>query len=432
MKIAILTLGCKVNQYESDAIAYALKERGHEVVFGVENADLFIVNTCAVTNEAEKKSRQMIAKVQKISPKAKILVCGCASQKGHEAFLKNKNVVFVSGVANKIKLVEKIEEEGQVFEIDELPLEYNDTYISRPSKTRAHIKIQDGCNNFCSYCIIPYLRGRSRSRSVVEILNEVEALQKQAKEIVLTGIDISDYKIDGEFALGKLLKMLADYNVRIRLGSLEQGVIKGEFLETISEMKNLCPHFHLSLQSGSESVLKRMNRRYTPGEFYETVLKLKEIFVEPAITTDVIVGFPGETEEEFLETVEFVKKVGFASIHVFPYSRRDGTVAARMKDLNGEIKKQRVEILEKVNEKLKANYIKLSKKTPHSVLIEEKQGKYYVGHSENYIKCYIKAKKLEQNSFVNVKIKKKFEDGALAKIVKIKGEKRKWVVCFAK
>ena len=425
MKIAILTLGCKVNQYESDSIAHALKERGHEVVFGVENADVFIVNTCAVTNEAEKKSRQMISKVQKISPKAKILVCGCASEKSVDSFLKNKKVSFVSGVANKLKLVEKIEEEGQAFEVDELPLEYNDNYISNPSKTRAHIKIQDGCNNFCSYCIIPYLRGRSRSRNVVEILNEIEVLSKSAKEIVLTGIDISDYKIDGQPALGKLLKMLSNNPIRIRLGSLEQGVINEEFLEIASEMKNLCPHFHLSLQSGSKTVLKRMNRHYTPDEFYQTVLKLREIFVNPAITTDVIVGFPGETEEEFNETVEFVKKVGFSSIHIFPYSKRDGTVASRMKDLNGEIKKQRAETLEKVNKQLKKNYIKLSKKTPHSVLIEEKIGKFFVGHSENYIKCYIKAKNLETNTFVNVKIKKKFEDGAFSKIVKIKGEKRK-------
>ena len=301
-----------------------------------------------------------------------------------------------------------------------LPLDYNDTYVSKPSKTRAYIKIQDGCNNFCSYCLIPYLRGRSRSRNVVEILNEVENLQQFAKEIVLTGIDISDFKIDGKPALGKLLEMLSDYNVRIRLGSLEQGVVNDELLEVISKMKNLCPHFHLSLQSGSATVLKRMNRHYTPEQFLAVVQKIRKCFVNPAITTDVIVGFPGETEEEFMETVNFVKKVKFFQIHVFPYSKREGTVAARMKDLNGDIKRKRVEILEKINEKLQKKYINKCKKTLHSVLIEEKEGQYYIGHAENYIKCYIKAEKLETNTFVTVKLKKPYIDGALAVVKNMK------------
>ena len=311
-----------------------------------------------------------------------------------------------------------IEIEGRVgAEIDPLPLEYNETYRAAPSKTRAYVKVQDGCNNFCSYCIIPYLRGRSRSRNVVEILNEIKSLEKDVNEVVLTGIDLSDFKIDGEKALPKLLEMLSGFDLRIRLGSLEQGVIDEEFLK-LGAQRNLCPHFHLSLQSGSESVLKRMNRHYTPEEFYSKVERLRKAFDNPAITTDIIVGFPGETEQEFFETVEFIKKVGFSSLHVFPYSKREGTVAARMKDLDGETKKRRALILEKLNSTLQEKYINQSKKKTLSVLIEEKIGKYYVGHSENYIKCYIKSKKLELNSFVNVKIKKKFADGALAKIVK--------------
>ena len=419
MKVSIHTLGCKVNQYESDSIGFALSKNGCEVFYDLVFADVYIINTCAVTNEAEKKSRQVVSKIKKINPNAKIFVCGCASQKEPKNFLKSKNVVFVSGVANKLKIVDLIsKEENLGVDVDNLPTEYNENYISKPSKTRAYIKIQDGCNNFCSYCIIPYLRERSRSRNVVDILNEIKRLEKDVKEIVLTGINLSDYKIDGKLALGKLITMLSDYNLRIRLGSLEQGIVSKEFLDVISNSNNLCPHFHLSLQSGSESVLKRMNRHYTPDEFYNTVCSLREIFVNPSITTDVIVGFPGETEEEFKQTVEFIKKVKFSALHVFPYSRREGTVAARMKDMNGEIKKKRVMILEKLNDKLQKDYIKLSKKTPHSVLIEEKQGQFYVGHSENYIKCYIKAKNLMTNSFVNVKIKKKYVDGALAKVVK--------------
>lgn len=418
MKIAIHTLGCKVNQYESEALGLALSQKGYDVCFDFEPADVFIVNTCAVTNEAEKKSRQTLSKFKKLNSKGKIIVCGCASEKSQEAFLKNKNVVFVSGVANKLKILDYIEKEDRAgAEIDPLPLEYNETYRAAPSKTRAYVKVQDGCNNFCSYCIIPYLRGRSRSRNVVEILNEIESLEKSVNEVVLTGIDLSDFKIDGEKALPKLLEMLSGFDLRIRLGSLEQGVIDEEFLK-LGAQRNLCPHFHLSLQSGSESVLKRMNRHYTPEEFYSKVERLRKAFDNPAITTDIIVGFPGETEQEFLETVEFIKRVGFSSLHVFPYSKREGTVAARMKDLDGETKKRRVLILEKLNSTLQEKYINQSKKNILSVLIEEKIGKYYVGHSENYIKCYIKSKKLEPNSFVNVKIKKKFADGALAKIVK--------------
>lgn len=422
MNIVIHTLGCKVNQYESDSLQLALENRGHVVSNKLELADAYIVNTCAVTNEAERKSRQTIAKFQRINPKAPIFICGCASQKDSLKFKDLKNVVFISGSANKLKIIEYLEKEnnrGRKIKIDKLPTEYNDNYFAKPTKTRAFIKIQDGCNNFCSYCIIPYLRGRSRSRNLIDIINEVESLEEdEIKEVVLTGIDISDYKIDGVLSLGRLLTELSNSKVRIRLGSLEQGVINNDFISSLSKMRNLCPHFHLSLQSGSETVLKRMNRHYTPKSFFESVKKLREIFVNPAITTDIIVGFPGETDEEFQETVKFVKRVKFASLHIFPYSKREGTVAARYKDINGKIKKQRVAILDKLNKQLKKNYIKLSKRTLHSVLIEEKYDEYWVGHSENYIKCYIKEENLLQNSFVNVRILKEFLDGALVEVVK--------------
>lgn len=415
MKVCIITLGCKVNQYESDALANSLEKLGYEVCSKLEEADFFIVNTCAVTNEAEKKSRQTIAKIKKVSPKAKIYVCGCASEHNANKFAEIEGVKFISGVSNKLKIIQHIEKASRKkIEVDKIGDEYEDNLIAKKTKTRAYVKIQDGCNNFCSYCLIPYLRGRSRSRNIISIMNEIDALKDDVKEVVLTGIDISTYKIDGKPALHELLNLLADYPLRIRLGSLEQASVSDEFLIAAEEMKNLCPHFHLSLQSGSNSVLKRMNRHYTTKQFDQTVKKLRKIYRDPAITTDIIVGFPGETEKEFKQTLKFAKKIGFSQIHIFPYSLREGTVAAKMPQVDGKIKRERVLKLEQLNEKLKEKYINKCRKGYHSVLIEEKVDDFFVGHSENYIKCYIAAENLLPNTFVNVKIVKKFRDGAIA------------------
>lgn len=415
MKVCIITLGCKVNQYESDALANSLEKLGYEVCSKLEEADFFVVNTCAVTNEAERKSRQTIAKIKKVSPKAKIYVCGCASEHNAKKFAEIDGVKFISGVSNKLKIIQQIEKNSRKkIEVDKIGEEYEDNLIAKKTKTRAYIKIQDGCNNFCSYCLIPYLRGRSRSRNIISIMNEIDALKDDVKEIVLTGIDISTYKIDGKPALHELLKLLADYPLRIRLGSLEQAIISDDFILVAEQMRNLCPHFHLSLQSGSNTVLKRMNRHYTTKQFTQTVKKLRKIYRYPAITTDIIVGFPGETDKEFYETLKFAKKIGFSQIHIFPYSLREGTVASKMKQIDGKIKRERVEKLEKLNEKLKEKYINRCKRGYHSVLIEEKVEDFYVGHSENYIKCYIPAENLLPNTFVNVKILKKFRDGAVA------------------
>lgn len=415
MKVCIITLGCKVNQYESDALANSLEKLGYEVSAKLENADFFIVNTCAVTNEAERKSRQTISKIKKLSPKAKIFVCGCASEHNAKKFEELEGVKFISGVSNKLKIIQYIEKSSRKkVEIDKIGEEYEDNLIAKKTKTRAYIKIQDGCNNFCSYCLIPYLRGRSRSRNIISIINEIDALKGDVKEIVLTGIDISTYKIDGKLALHELLKLLADYPFRIRLGSLEQATVSDDFLREAEEMSNLCPHFHLSLQSGSNTVLKRMNRHYSTKDFAKTVKQLRKVYRDPAITTDIIVGFPEETEKEFNETLKFAKKIGFSQIHIFPYSLREGTVASKMKQVDGKIKRLRVEKLEKLNEMLKEKYIKKCRRGYHSVLIEEKIDDFYVGHSENYIKCYIASEKLLPNTFVNVKIIKKFRDGAIA------------------
>lgn len=414
MKVVVYTLGCKVNQYESDSIVNNLKSKGYEVFTTLCFADLYIINTCAVTNEAEKKSRQTIAKCRALNNDAKILVCGCASEKNAQQFSTLKNVTYISGVSNKLALLDNLENSG--INIEKHSLEYDDNYVSMPTKTRAYVKIQDGCNNFCTYCIIPYLRGRSRSRNIVSILNEINSLSKIVKEIIITGIDVSDYKIDNKPALNVLLDKLEPYSsVRFRLSSLEQGVISEKFIESAKKI-GLCPHFHLSLQSGCDSVLKRMNRKYKTKDYYKTIKLLRKHFVSPSITTDVIVGFPEETKKEFRQTIKFIKKCKFSNIHIFPYSLRSGTVAERYKQVDGKIKKQRVKKLTKIKEKLFNRYINQSKKHTHKVLVEEYEDGYSIGHTENYIKCYI-PQKLEESTFCDIKIEKPFKDGALAKII---------------
>lgn len=415
MRIVVYTLGCKVNQYESESMMSMLERMGHTVFSHLEFADVYIINTCAVTNEAEKKSRQTVAKCKALNPNARIMICGCASEKNANQFENINGVTFVKGVANKQEMVNSLNENG--IKIDKNPLEYDDTYVAMPTKTRAYIKIQDGCNNFCSYCIIPYLRGRSRSRNIVSILNEVDKLSKQVKEIIITGIDVSDYKIDGEKALPFLLEKLEPYqDIRFRLSSLEQGIADQKLMDACKKI-NMCPHFHLSLQSGCDTVLKRMNRKYLTKDYLKTVKLIRKNFENPNISTDIIVGFPGETDKEFKKTYNFAKKVKFANIHIFPYSLRSGTVAEKMPQVDGNIKKMRVKKLEKLNEKLNKAYIKKSKKQILTVLVEEKVDDYFVGHTENYIKCYIKDN-VDIDSFVEVKIEELYKDGAIAKLIK--------------
>ena len=414
MKVVVYTLGCKVNQYESESIMLALIKQGHEVFSHLTDADIYIINTCAVTNEAEKKSRQTIAKCNALNPNCKIFVCGCASEKNAKQFKDLKNVVYVSGTENKLSIAYNLDASG--INVQKQATEYDDTYKTVPTKTRAYIKIQDGCNNFCSYCIIPYLRGRSRSRNIVSVLNEIDALSKQVKEIVITGIDVSDYRIDDQKSLDVLLEKLQPYdNIRFRLSSLEQGVVD-EKLVLACQKINMCPHFHLSLQSGSDSVLKRMNRKYKTKDYLKTVKLIRKSFINPNISTDIIVGFAGETKKEFKETYKFAKKVGFANIHIFPYSKRSGTVAEKFEQIDGKIKKKRVKKLQKLNKKLNKKYINKSKKQILTVLVEEQKDGVYIGHTENYIKSYI-PQDCKSNSFVTVKIQKQYLDGAIANLV---------------
>lgn len=427
MKICVMTLGCKVNKYESDALIYNLKIKGYQATDKFEPADVYVINTCAVTAEAERKSRQMIARCKKYNENAKFFICGCASQKNSGQFLE-KDATFVSGVAGKIKISEYIDKlakhDRRLLKkrdrTEKLPKDYEDDLFAEQSRTRAYIKIQDGCDNFCSYCIIPYLRGRSRSRAIFSIINEVSKLSKDIKEVVLTGINVTDYKIDGKPSLLSLLTELDTFGLRLRLSSMEDSLISEEFVEGLSRLDNFCPHFHLSLQSGSDSVLKRMNRHYTTKMFKQSVDLIRKYFPLAGITTDIIVGFPNESDEEFRQTYEFTKEVGFSQLHIFPYSNREGTVASKLyRDLPKSIKQKRFEELDKLNSQLKLDFIKKNK--TGSVLIEEQIDGYYVGYTKNYIRCYIPAndKKASDgiiDGIVEVKIKEPYRDGALAKI----------------
>ncbi len=424
MKISVLTLGCKVNKYESDALAYKLKERGFVVNDLLDWADAYIINTCAVTAEAEKKSRQMIARCRKFNKEAKIYICGCASQNNSKQFL-DKDVEVVVGTSGKLKLIDYLENlekndkkiNKNIENIEILPQIYQDDLKSEQTRTRAYIKIQDGCNNFCAYCIIPYLRGRSRSRPFDSIIDEAKNLPSEVKEIVLTGINVSDYKIDGENGLLRLLTALDKLGKRIRLGSLEDTLIEKDFAQGLSKLKNFCPHFHLSLQSGSDSVLKRMNRHYTAEQFKQSVQMLRKYFPQAGITTDVIVGFCDESEQEFEETYQFLKDLKFSQLHIFKYSNREGTMASKIySDLPFAIKQSRLERLEKLNNELKDDFINLI--SEGKVLFEEKVEGYFAGYSENYIKCYCISDQEETNQIKKVKFLKKFKDGALVEIIK--------------
>lgn len=412
MKISVLTLGCKVNKYESDALIFELKNKGFFATDNLEWADAYIINTCAVTNEAEKKSRQMIERARKFNPNAKVFVMGCASQNRPVQF-DDRNVSVVLGTASKKKMIDLLEESGH--QIFDLPTEYEDDLFSAQTLTRAFIKIQDGCNNFCSYCIIPYLRGRSRSRSVESIVNETSKLDENVKEIVLVGIDVSDYKINGEKGLAKLLEKLDAFGKRLRLSSMEDGLIDDAFLQKLSAVKNFCPHFHLSLQSGCDNVLKKMNRKYTTAQFLQSVKLIRKYFPLAGITTDIIVGFPTETDEDFEETLAFVEQVKFSQLHIFPYSKRSGTASAKLYgDLSGTVKAERLKRLEEVGAKHKLEFIKQN--AVGNVLIEEVNREICEGYTENYIKCYVEGD-FKVGDIVSVKLVKPFKDGALAEKV---------------
>ena len=410
MKAVVFTLGCKVNACESQSIIKNLEDLGYEVSVELSYADLYVINTCAVTKEAEKKSRQAIARVKKFNKNARIIVVGCASQLNANSFACKDGVSLVGGTVGKSQIYKNLDKTG--VDVKPLTCEYEEFTSPKQVKTRAFIKIQDGCNNFCSYCIIPYLRGRSRSRSKESVLNEINSLN--ALEVVLTAINVTAYNDNGS-DLASLIEYINGVDCRIRLGSIEENAINENLLNNLSKLKNFAPHFHLSLQSGSDKVLKDMNRKYSAEGFLNGVNLIRKYFKNAGITTDVIVGYPTETEEDFLTTLEFCKKAKFSDIHPFIFSPREGTVAYKLKDLPSDVKKGRIDKLIKVKNELKLDFINANLNTVRQVILEEYDGEYTSGYTGNYIKVYVK-QKLESGSY-NVILKSAYSDGAIGDII---------------
>ena len=397
-KAALHNLGCKVNSYETDAMAQLLEKAGYEIVPFSEIADVYIVNTCSVTNMADRKSRQMLHKAKKQNPDAVVVATGCYVQTAVDKVKEDLAIDIIIGNNKKKEVVPILEEYFKENEKDFVidinnTSEYEDLEISTVTEhTRAHMKIQDGCNNFCSYCIIPYARGRIRSRKMDSIREEMVRLaEKGFKEIVLTGINLGCYS-DGEKTLIDVIEMADEIEgiERVRLGSLDPEVITPDFVERIGKCRKICPHFHLSLQSGCNNTLKAMNRHYTAEEYFEKCEMLRSVFENPAFTTDIIVGFPGESDEDFEASLDFAKKVEFSRIHVFKYSKRDGTVAAKMPNqVDERIKTKRSDILIATGEELVKKYNENKLGTYDFVLWEERKQincrEYWVGHTTDYV-----------------------------------------------
>ena len=437
MKVYFLTLGCRVNQYETDAARRLFLDNGHENAESPEEADVCIVNTCSVTGEADRKSSQMLRRMAKNNPDAVIVAMGCASE------LKNGEVPadIVIGTRDKNTVVTRVEEffahrgkelthsashvRPEVSKSDE----YHDfgTVLS-PEGTRAFIKVEDGCNNFCTFCVIPYARGRVVSRSEESCLKEAEFLVSSGfKEIIVSGIHLCSYGKDQGKDILSLLELLKKIDSiegleRLRLGSLEPKSMTPEFIAGLKELKHLCPHFHLSLQSGSDTVLKRMNRKYTTAEYEDRVKALRTEFPDMSLTTDIITGFPGETEEEFAETIEYAKKLGFAKIHVFPYSEREGTKAADMPQMDMSIRKARAKRLIEVSDELSSAFASSMAGKETEILIEkieEKDGRTIAeGYTGNYVRAFAEVEK------------DKFSRGDIVKGTVVRAEKENIFVIF--
>jgi len=431
-KVAFCSLGCKVNQYETNVIMQEFIEKGYDVTEFNEYADVYIINTCTVTNIADRKSRQMIRKVKDINPEALIVACGCYAQVGKDELQKIKEIDLILGNNEKKELVDNIEklleQKDSILIENVTDVLHQNEYIEFKTETfaenaRAFIKIQDGCDRFCSYCIIPYARGKVRSRKIENIIKEVEKIaSKGIKEIVITGIHIASYGKDFDYSITiiDVLEKLNSINgiERIRLSSLEPTIITNEFIQQLSKLDKICPHFHLSLQSGCNDTLKRMNRKYTIEEFENCVNIIRKTYNKPILTTDIIVGFPGETELEFEKTYNFLKKIDFYKMHIFKYSQRKGTKAASMPNqIDGKVKEYRSrKLIELSNEsQLKYNNCKIDEVC--EVLFEENDGEYYKGHTKDYFMVKIKADEENlQNKIENVIIFHAQSDCLIGKI----------------
>lgn len=410
-KAALHNLGCKVNAYETEAMQHLLEEAGYEIVPFTQKADVYVINTCSVTNMADRKSRQMLHKAKKNNPDSIVVAAGCYVQTSEKEVLNDLSVDIVIGNDRKHDLVRLLEEysldsvNDTVDDINDGKHDFEELFIDQTKEhTRAFIKVQDGCNQFCSYCIIPYARGRVRSRRFENVIAEVERLAANGfKEVVLTGIHLSSYGVDFEEATG-LLELIQAVNAvkgieRIRLGSLEPKIVTEHFASELSKLDKICPHFHLSLQSGCDATLKRMNRKYITKEYEKGCELLRKYFVHPAITTDVIVGFPGETEEEFEQTKAYLEHIHFYEMHIFKYSKRKGTRAAVMPDqIDEQIKAARSEKLIALGHDMSKEFRKFYIGKNEEVLFEEKavigDKEYFVGYTKEYVKV---AKETDEN-----------------------------------
>lgn len=412
MKVGLCNLGCKVNTYEMEYIASLFKERGYEIGDFNDFCDVYVVNTCTVTNNSDVKSRKMINHPKKINKDCCLVVCGCFIESAKD--YKNDDIDIILGNYNKSKVVDLVEDFfrnkekiNQRFNLNEV--EFEDMNIKHfENRTRAFVKIQDGCENFCTYCIIPYVRGKCRSKKEDNVLSEITTLVNNGyNEIVLTGIHTGNYGVDINTNFSSILEKILNIKglKRLRISSIEITELDDKFLELL---KNpiLCNHLHIPLQSGGEKTLKKMNRKYDKKYFKEEIEKIRKVRPDISITTDVIVGFPGETEDDFNECVDFIKEINFSKLHVFPYSKRDGTVAAKMKDqIDGKVKKERVKTLLDLSKTLEENYNNSFIGKKESCLIEKVDCKYSYGHCSNYV--YLKTPKIyKENEIVDIIIEK--------------------------
>lgn len=418
MKVALHTLGCRVNTYDTEAMAEMFKKEGYEVVNFSEKADVYVVNTCTVTNSGDKKSRQHISQAKRLNEEAIICVVGCYAQVAPEEISKIEGVDVVLGTRNKGRIIEAVniarKTGEQVIEVTDVLFkpEFEDLNISDfKNKSRAFLKIQDGCNRFCSYCLIPFARGGISSKNKLKVLDEIRTLKSNGfKEVILSGIHIASYGHDKE-SMGDLLDLLEDIETidgieRVRIGSIEPMFFSGDRMDRIKKLRKLCPHFHLSLQSGCDETLKRMNRKYSTNEYEAVVHRIRENIPFANITTDIIVGFPGETDEEFNATYDFLKKVKLTKTHVFKFSPREGTKAASMPNQVDSIKKEeRSKLLIELSDKNETEFMERMFDKFDRILVEEQKDSKYRGFTENYCDCFIETtEKLEIGKVYDIKI----------------------------
>lgn len=411
--VAFYTLGCKVNQYETNAMEQQFIQNGYKIVENTEKADIYVINTCTVTNMADRKSRQMLRRVKEINQSAVIVVCGCYAQVAKTELEQIPEVDIILGINEKNKIVQIVEEylasKNNIIEVADVSkqkefLDFGD--VTYTEKNRAVIKVQDGCNMFCSYCLIPYARGRIRSRKIENVVSEIEKIAKQGiKEVVITGIHVASYGKDFDNENIRLINLLEEINKiegieRIRLSSLEPTIVDEKFAQRLAKLEKICDHFHLSLQSGCDATLKRMNRKYTTARYKEATEILRKFYPNANFTTDVIVGFPGETDEEFNQTYKFLKEIEFYKMHIFKYSPRKGTVAEKLPNqVDGNIKEERskklIELSNNTQNEKNSQYIGKTVK----VLFEEYENGYYKGHTTNYM--VVKVPEKEQDGFID-------------------------------